>query len=105
MSRGKLAGDSSHRMRLIWWIPVFVAITLFALWIVIYSHWNLQDDPVASHIAIGYFLFICAGPYWMLYDCWRHDRRVTQKMWFFFVPGGFLWYYFEYFRPRLRRRA
>ena len=86
----KLAGDSLHRMRLIWWILVFVAVTLLALWIVIYSNWNLHDDTVASHIAIGYFLFICAGSYWMLYDCWHHDKRVTPKMWFFFVPGGFL---------------
>lgn len=87
-------------MRLIWWILVFIAITLLAGWVVIYSNWNLQDNPVASRIAIGYFFFVCAGGYWMLYDCWRHDRKFTRKMWLSFVPGGFLWYYFERFRPR-----
>jgi hypothetical protein len=95
----------THLVRLIRWSPVFVAVTLFAVWVVIYSKWNLRDNPVASCMAIGYLLFICAGSYWMLYDCWHHDKRFTRKMWFFFVPGGFLWYYFEYFRPRhLRRR-
>jgi hypothetical protein len=92
-------------MRPIWWIPVFIAVTSCALWIVVYSNWNLQDNPVASRIAIGYFFFISATPYWMLYDCWQHDKRFTRKMWLFFVPGGFLWYYFERFRPRqLRER-
>ena len=95
----------AHLVHLIRWSPVFVAVTLFALWVVIYSNWNLQDNPVASCMAIGYLLFICAGSYWMFDDCWHHDKRFTRKMWFVFVPGGFLWYYFEYFRPRhLRRR-
>jgi len=96
----------AHLVRLIRWSPVFVAVTLFALWVVIYSKWNLRDNPVASCMAIGYLLFICAGSYWMFDDCWHHDKRFTRKMWLFFVPGGFLWYYFEYFRPRhlLRRR-
>jgi hypothetical protein len=31
------------------------------------SHLSLRDHPVGSHAAIAYFLFICAGPYWMLY--------------------------------------
>jgi hypothetical protein len=44
------------------------------------SHLGLRDHPVASHAAIAYFLFICARPYWMLYDCWQHDKRLTRKM-------------------------
>jgi hypothetical protein len=90
-------------MRVIWWILVFLAVALLAFWIVVGSDWNLRDNPVASHIAIVYFLFICAGPYWMLYDCWQHDKKLTRKMWLFFVPGGFLWYYFERVRARRHR--
>jgi hypothetical protein len=41
----------------------------------------------------------------MLYDCWKHDKRFTDKMWLAFVPGGFLWYYFERFRPRRVRKG
>jgi len=92
-------------MRRIWWLSVFIVFTVFALWLVIYSNWNFQDNPVASCVAIGYLLLICAGSCWMVYDCWHHDKRFTLKMWLFLVPGGFLWYYFERFRPRhLRRR-
>jgi hypothetical protein len=92
-------------MRLIWWILVFITVSFCALWVVIYSDWNLQDNPVGSRIAIGYFLLISSAPFWMIYDCWQHDKKLTQKMWLFFVPGGFLWYYFEKFRPRqLRKR-
>jgi len=69
----------AHLVRLIRWSPVFVAVTLFALWVVIYSKWNLRDNPVASCMAIGYLLFICAGSYWMFYDCWHHDKRFTRK--------------------------
>ena len=102
---GRVAAECLTRyttgtMRPIWWIPVFVTVTSCALWVVVYSDWNLQDNPVASRFAIGCFLFISAGPYWMLYDCWQHDKRLTRKMWLFFVPAGFLWYYFERFRPR-----
>jgi len=93
-------------MRPIWWVSVFIVISAFALWIVVYSNWNLQDNPVASGIAIAYFIFMSTGPYWMVYDCWQHDKRLTPKMWLFFVPGGFIWYYFVRFRPRqIRRRA
>jgi hypothetical protein len=90
-------------MRVIWWILVFLVISMLALWIVT-SDLNLRDNPVASHAAIAYFLIICAGPYWMLYDCWQHEKRLTRTMWLFFLPGGFLWYYFERVRPRHHRQ-
>jgi hypothetical protein len=100
--------DDTVVMRRIWWAFVFTAVTAIAMWMVVGNRWNLQENPVGSRIVIGYFLFICAGPYWMLYDGWRHERKLTRKMWLFFVPGGFLWYYFEVFRPRKlskRRKA
>lgn len=83
------------------WALIFVAVTAIALWIILGDHWNLEDNPVASRIALAYFFVISAAPYWMLYDSWQHDRKLTRKMWFFFVPGGFLWYYY---RPRLQAR-
>jgi len=83
------------------WALVFAAVSATALWIVIGSRWNLQDNPVASRIALAYFFVICAAPYWMLYDSWQHERKLTRKLWLFFVPGGFLWYFFEVYRPRL----
>jgi hypothetical protein len=87
-------------MRTIWWILVFLAVSACGLGITLYPHLNFADNPVASRIAVGYFLLLSLGSYWMLYDCIRHDRKFTRKVWLFFIPGGFLWYYFERFRPR-----
>jgi hypothetical protein len=92
--------DNTVAMGRIWWALIFAVVTATAMWMTVGNRWNLQDNPVASRIVIGYFFFICAGPYWMLYDSWHHDRKLTRKLWLFFVPGGFLWYYFEVFRPR-----
>jgi len=72
------------------WILLFAVTTLVAAWIVIFSTWNLQDNPVASRFAIAFFIVICVGPYWMLFDSWRHDKGLTSKMWLFFVPSGFV---------------
>ena len=86
------------------WALIFVAMTAAPLWIVVGSRWNLEDNPVASRIALAFFFVISVAPYWMLYDSWQHDRKLTRKMWFFFVPGGFLWYYFEVYRQRSEAR-
>ena len=87
-------------MRPILWILVFFLVSICAMGFMFYPHLNFDDTPVASRIAVGYFLILALGSYWMLYDCWQHDKRLTRKMWLLFVPGGFLWYYFERFRPR-----
>jgi hypothetical protein len=97
----ELKSRSWHAIR---WALVFAIVSAAALWMVIGNRWNLQDNPVASRIFIGYFVFLCTGPYWMLYDAWNHERKLTRKMWLFFVPGGFIWYYFEVCRPRLQAR-
>jgi hypothetical protein len=89
-------------MRLALWISLFAASTLFAGWVVIFSGWNLQDEPIAARFAIVFFVFFGGGPYWMLYDSFRHDRRLTPKMGMSFVPGGFIWYYFECVKKRKR---
>lgn len=95
-------GPHRHAIR---WTLVFAAVTAVAMWLVVGSRWNLQDNPIASRLAMAYYLLICVGPYWMLYDCWHYERKLTRKMWMFFVPGGFLWYYFEVHRLRLESRA
>lgn len=85
-----------------WWALTFIAIiaiAALAMWMIAGNKWNVQDNTVASLICVAYFFVIGAGPYWMLYDWWVHDRKLTRKLWLFFVPGGFLWYYFEVFRP------
>ena len=104
---GGVEGLAQYTMRTVrpfWWLSLFIVISACALWIVVYSHWNFQDNPVASRIAYGYFVLLSVGGCWMLYDCWKHDKRFTDKMWLSFVPGGFLWYYFERFRPRQVRK-
>jgi hypothetical protein len=83
------------------WASVFVVVSAIALSMIVGNRRNLQENPVASRIAFAYFFVICAAPYWMLYDSWHHERRMSRKMWLFFVPGGFLWYVFEVDRPRL----
>lgn len=91
---------AKHHGHVVRWVLVFTAVTVVAMWMVVGDNWNLRDSPVASRIVLVYFFVISAGPYWMIYDCWHHDRKLTRKMWLFFVPGGFLWYYFEVSRPR-----
>jgi hypothetical protein len=89
-------------MRLALWVLLFAAITLFAGWVVIFSGWTEQDNPIAVRFSIGFFIFLGGGPYWMLYDAFRHEKRLTSKMALSLVPGGFIFYYFEYSRKRSR---
>lgn len=77
------------------WASVFFVVSAIALWMVAGNRWNLHDNPVASRIALAYFFVISAAPYWMLYDSWQREHRLSRKMSLFFVPGGFLWYFFE----------
>lgn len=99
------SGERKPRPRhAIQWTIVFVSVSAVAIWMIVGNRWNLYDNPVASRVVLAYFFIMSAAPYWMLYDCWQHDRKLTRKMWFFFVPGGFLWYYFEVYRPRSKSR-
>ena len=92
-------------MRPIGWGLIFLMATLFMLWVVRFSNWNLEDQPVASRLAIAFWFFACIGPYWMLYDWFikRRKRKWKAWLWLFFVPLGFLWYYFEEHRPSRAR--
>jgi hypothetical protein len=97
----------SCQMRRIGWALIFLTATLFMLsvfWVAASSHWNLEDQPAASRIVIGFWIFACVGPYWMLYNWFirRGKKKWKSWLWLFFVPLGFLWYYFEEYRPSRR---
>jgi hypothetical protein len=85
-------------MKPIQWVMIFVVASLLHLWM--FLHIDLETHPVASWIAIAMQLAICIGPFWMLYDWFVSKSKRTLKswMWLFFVPWGFLWYYFEKYR-------
>jgi hypothetical protein len=59
----RLSQYTVRSMSPIWWFFVFIVISACVLWIVVYSNWNFRDNPVASRIAVGYFLLLSAGPY------------------------------------------
>lgn len=88
-------------MRPIRWAVIFLAATLLMFWVVVFSNWTLEDQPIASRIAIGFWFFAIFGSYWMLYDWFIRRRKKKWKswQWLFFVPLGFLWYYVEEYRP------
>jgi len=92
-------------MRRTAWLTLFVAITLCAAWIVAFSGWTMKDNPIASRLAAAFLAFVAVGSYWMLFDAWKHEKRLTRKLWLFFVPGGFLWYYFAVCRLRELRKG
>jgi len=61
----------------------------------------LETHPVTSWVAIGMQVAVCIGPFWMLYDWFVKKAKRTWKpwMWLFLIHWGFLWYYFEKYRP------
>jgi len=90
-------------MRPIYWVTTILAANILHLWM--FFHLNLQTHPVATWVGIGIQVAACIGPFWMLYDCFvkRNERKWQAWMWVFFVPWGFLWYYFEEYRPSKAR--
>jgi hypothetical protein len=92
-------------MRPIQWVAIILAADVFHLWM--FFHLNLETHPIASWIGIGIHVGACVGPFWMLYDWFIKRRQRTWKAWtwLFFVPWGFLWYYFEKHRPTKAREA
>jgi len=86
-------------MKPIQWVMVFVAASALHLWM--FLHIDLETHPVTSWVAIGMQVAVCIGPFWMLYDWFVKKAKRTWKpwMWLFLIPWGFLWYYFEKYRP------
>jgi len=66
-----------------------------------FFHLNPETYPLATRVFIGIHAIACVSPFWMLYDWFVKSGKRTWKtwMWLFFVPWGFLWYYFEKYRP------
>lgn len=86
-------------MKAVYWAAIILVLNVLHLWM--FLHLDLERNPVATRIGVGIHLAACIGPFWMLYDWFikRQQRRWKTWTWFFFVPWGFLWYYFEKYRP------
>lgn len=72
---------------------------LLHAWLV-FSYLEIESYPVLSRIAIGVHILACVGPFWMIADWFikKQKRTLERWMWLFFVPWGFVWYYFEIHR-------
>jgi hypothetical protein len=90
-------------MRSIHWVTIILVANILHLWM--FFHLNLETHPVAARVGIGIHVAACIGPFWMLYDWFVKRNKGTWKpwMWLAFVPWGFLWYYFEKYRPSKAR--
>lgn len=92
-------------MRATRWLAIILAANVLHLWM--FLHLNLETHPVATWVGIGIHVVACVGPFWMLYDWLVKRRKRTWEawMWLSFVPWGFLWYYFEKYRPTKARQT
>jgi hypothetical protein len=90
-------------MRPIRWVTIILAANILHLWM--FFHLDAETYPVMAWVAITIHLGACIGPFWMLYDWFvkKHKGKWKAWMWLFFVPWGFLWYYFEKYRPSKAR--
>jgi hypothetical protein len=66
----------------------------------LFSHLNSDTYPYCLVIALGVLVAACLGPFWMLHDWFikNQKRNLKRRMWFIFVPWGFLLYCFEVHR-------
>ncbi len=85
------------------WVVIISLANVFLGWM--FFHLDVEEYPVASRVGLGVWWAVCIGPFWMLYDWFFRRKKDKWKawMWLFFVPGGFLWYYFESYRPSKTR--
>jgi len=86
-------------MRRIHWVMTILAANILHLFL--FLQMNPETRPVLTWVAIGIHVAACFGPFWMLYDWFIRRKKGELKawMWLFPVPWGFLWYYFEQYRP------
>jgi heme/copper-type cytochrome/quinol oxidase subunit 4 len=95
-------------MRPIHWVAIILIANILHL--LMFLHLDLEKHPVAARVGIGIHIVAVIGPFWMLNDWFIKRRKGKWKAWTWlaFVPWGFLWYYFEKYRPskaRERMRA
>jgi hypothetical protein len=56
-------------MKQLAWLLLFAGGSFLAVWIMWFSNWTIDDNPVGSAFACAYFLFGAIGGQWLLYDC------------------------------------
>jgi len=71
----------------------------------LFFHLDPEKHPALFFFAIAVHIAACIGPFWMLFDWFiKNEKRILKQwMWLFFMPWGFLWYYFEVHRVMLRK--
>jgi hypothetical protein len=86
------------------WTLIILAANLVHLWLFFHL-----DSPYSLlvWIAMAVHVAACVGPFWMLVDWFvkKHHYHWKTWMWLFFVPWGFLWYYFEIHRLMKEERS
>ena len=79
-------------------MALIVAIDVFAVWV------NFQKGPAQSAVLSGFIIVVFTlqpfGALWMLYDCFRYERKPWPYAILAFVPYVFVWHYFERVRKR-----
>lgn len=90
-------------MRALRWVIIILAVNILHLWM--FFHLDVATFPVVARVGVGIQVIACIGPFWMLYDWFvkRHQGKLEAWMLLFFVPWGFLWYYFEKYLPNKAR--
>lgn len=80
---------------LTFWAAVIAGVNVLHLWLFVHLP---KADGVQLWMTITIHAIACIGPFWMLVHWFvKRGRKLEWKrwMWLFFVPWGFLWYFFE----------
>lgn len=85
-------------MKTLFWFLLLVSLTGLAFWFVI-SPWYPKNPVVVFLIAV-FFGVAGVGGLWMLFMAIRYEKSPLLTIILAFVPYAFLWYYFEWVRPR-----
>jgi hypothetical protein len=88
-------------MRPIHWVAIILAANILHLWM--FLHFNIVVYPVLARVGVGIHAAASIGTFWMLYDWFVRRNKRTWRVWLWlaFVPWGFVWYYFDQYRPSL----
>ena len=84
--RAIVAGSIVAANAFLWWIVPAFRLTLYEL-----RGWVALVLAAAGPI----------GAYWMLYDCFRYEKKFWRHFAWAIIPYFFIWHYFE----RVRRRG
>ena len=76
-----------------------MAANVFLWWVVLASGVTLHE--FLGWVALLAFTASSLGGYWMLYDCFRYEKKCWRRFAWAAIPFFFVWHYFE----RVRRRS